>query len=165
MNKSFIPRLVNIILIIAFVSPLVYGLYLYNWDIERFIGFKASEVSVNISYTVDQVYVKENYIVFSIEIVNTGDVPLTIRRLDATLNATLDMQMHISSKSEYVFPEGRGLDVGESVNIDLKFPVASPTGGRLYFKGIEYMMELSLEAKVYGEPIVLTSVIKGGLSR
>ncbi len=162
MNKSVIPRLVNIILIIAFISPLVYGLYLYDWDIERFIGFKASEVSVNISYTVDKIYVRENYIVFSIEIANTGDIPLTLTRLDATLNATLDMQMHISSKSEYVFPEGKELDVGEAVTIDLKFPAASPTSARLYFKSIEYMMEFSLEAKVYGEPIRLTSVIKGG---
>ena len=165
MNRSVIPKLVNLLLILAFITPLLYGLYLYDWDIEKFIGFKGSEVYIDLSFNVDQVYTIEQYLVFTIEIKNIGDLPVNLTRLDAALNATFDKQMHFSSKGDYTFIDGEELAPGQTTVVEVKFLVKSATGGVIYFRNMEYVLDIAVEAMVLGNPVVFSSTLKGGVSQ
>lgn len=162
MNKSIIPKLVNLLLIIVFISPLLYGLYLYDWDINRFIGFRGTEVKIDLSYKVNQVYGENSNIIFSLEIRNVGDVPVNLTRLEAALNATIDRQIHFTAKSDYIFNGGYNLQPGDSVAVELKFPVRATAGVKPYLNEIDYRLEINVFADIFGNTVAFPSVLEGG---
>jgi len=162
MNKSIIPKLVNLLLIIVFISPLIYGLYQYDWDLNRFIGFRGAEVNVDLSYRVSRVYTDDSSVIFSLEIRNIGDLPINLLKLEASLNATLDMQVHFTSKTEYTFKDGYNIQPNDSVVVDLKFSITPIAGAKPYFTSIEYRLEVNSVAEIFDNPVSFPSVLEGG---
>ena len=159
MNKYTWPKIINLLLLMAFIGPILYGLYLYDWDLNKFLGISELEFNVKIENNVEDVSVIEDTVRFTIVVRNIGDAPINISRAEANVNITMDKQFVLHGTDELVFDKFVYLKPGEEVKLTFQFKF--DVYGVIYqFQDGEYVLELTIYSKVFSEEFTFSQTFE-----
>lgn len=161
MNKYVLPNLINLLIITVFIIPLIYGLYVNDWDIQRYLGFEGPEVVIDVSTSIENVTAFNDIIGLAIKIDNIGNVPINLTSVQGILNISIDNRFMVLSEGLYVFKEPHKLDPGSSVIIEMEFPVRESPIDKIMLIRFNYKLDLIIESQVLGNTIPFTKNLSG----
>ena len=152
--------ILNILLVISFVAPLIYGLYLSDWDIQKFFGLTL--LTKRIDLEVETVSMDYNYrnLTMKIKLRNIGNIDFNITGIYANLSLYTNNEKYQSS---YIlrYDGPIYLGVGEVYIEDLIFEAeGGVTGVKIPLSG-EYKLELIILVNYHSEEIPLTTTLSG----
>jgi len=151
MNKYVLPKIVNIIIIAVFIIPLTYGLYVNDWGIQRYLGFLGPEVVIDVDTSIENVKSVNNSMVLSIEIGNIGNIQVIITGVQGILNISIDNRYLVLSQGVYQFIEPHKLDPGDSIMIEIEFPIRELSMEKISLYRLDYRLGLFIEGQVLGK--------------
>jgi len=162
MSKSglIIKVMVNIIFILLFIGPLLYGLMNYNWNLNLFVKPSYSPPNVNFNTELKEINFIDNKLHILLYIENKGDINISITYLNASLygsngkyitNIRLEKPVEIYSNSTEDVDLYINLDSNAIRNIFesfaegfKKFVIKGILGIKVFSSKVEYPLNMNI---------------------
>ena len=152
--------LLNIILVISFIAPLIYGLYISDWNLQTFLGI--NRLIKRIDLEVEAVSMDYNYthLTVNIRTRNIGNVNFGIKAIYTNITLS-DKQLIFQGGYNLKFDRAVALEEGGSIPFKLVYEVGkTPTGAAIPLTG-EYSLELTFIVEYQGEEYILETTLSG----
>jgi len=163
--SSHVSKLVNIILIIMFAAPILYGLYLVDFDIQRFLQLDFETIRIEAEFRLEDMILEDSKMLLVVKALNTGNREFNLKVINATVNiSSVDptgAQLRLS-QDVYLDMDLGPLEAGGSLSfevpVDLGIPASQFAKGR-YNVDIVMYVEVGYQGESFTRRIEFTGYI------
>jgi len=143
---KYLPAL---LLIITFISPIIYGLIAYNWDLQEFTSFVYNPPKVTFNIKVIKCLFFKDHLIIKVNVSNNGDLNITFISLNASVYNINNR--HLSKASLLATIKVKS---GETRELDIIIPVTEKVRREiimcyLQMKPLRFKIIGTIIAKVY----------------
>lgn len=160
--SSKVSKVVNIILMLVIAGPIIYGLYVNDFDIQKFLQFDFQTIRVEATFHLVDIFVEDDFrLIF--RALNNGNVPLNITVLEVNLNIVSPQYIMNMSTTPNI---GLGpIEPGDYQDFEVELTPSVPPEkfprGR-YTIEIELIVEIEYQGEVFRREVEFTANLTVG---
>ena len=163
MNLKHFNTVLTFLMIFAFIGPLIYGLYVYNWNLNTFLGLNNLQKKLDLDVEISYIYLDKGEVIVKLTLINTGDIPLNITKIDSILTLS-SKEFNVKLDSSVSFPKPIVIDVQGKRMLELRFKtVYTPAGVNIPLSGT-YELQLTIEDVILSNPLQIHKSLSGTYS-
>ncbi len=163
--SSHVSKLVNIILIIMFAAPILYGLYLVDFDIQRFLQLDFETIRIEAEFRLEDMIIEDSKMLLVVKALNTGNREFSLKVINATVNISsvepTGAELRLS-QDVFLDMDLGTLEAGKSLSfkipVELGIPASQFAKGR-YDVNIVLYMEVEYQGEVFVRRVEFTGYI------